>query len=303
MTNVSTNAFSMSPRPRVTVVITTYNRAPLLVEAVESVLNQTYRDFELIVADDGSTDDTAQRLSAYGSRLRYLPLAHDGRPEVVRNQAIAAARGGFFAFLDDDDLWHEEKLSGAMALLEGDPRLGYVYGDCRFLDTDGSLSPPLLSPRQRTTENVFADLLQGCFVHPSTVVIRRSVFEEVGPFPETFLCQGDYYLWLRAAHTAPVACVTEPLVYLRRYPDSLALRWRLRNLENAILVVERVRREVPLTWGQRWRSRRTLSRWHATLGLRRRSARAARRDLLRSLFMNPLQRTAWRALLKALRAG
>ena len=296
----------MTTTPRVSVIITTHNRAALLVEAVNSVLAQTYQDFELIVADDGSSDDTAARIAALAGSIRYLKLPHSGKPEVARNRAIAQAHGSFFAFLDDDDLWHEEKLARQMEVLEAEQAVGYSYCDCCFLEADGLPSgqtptplqtgPPLLLPEQKQSNAVFENLLQGCFVHPSTVVMRRSIFEAVGPFDATFVCQGDYLLWLQAARVAPVACVPEPLVTLRRSPAGLSEQRRLLNLENAILVLEALRRREALTWKQRLLSRRTLARWHVTLGLRRDSARAARSDLLRSLGLNPLQRTAWKAL-------
>ncbi len=291
----------MPTTPRVSVIITTYNRASLLQEAIESVLAQSYRDFELIVADDGSTDDTAERVAAFGDRVRYVKLTHTGKAEVGRNAAITEGRGCFFAFLDDDDLWHEEKLARQMDVLERDEGLGYAYTDCRVLDEDGSISPPLLLSQHKQSGDVFDNLLEGCFVHPSTVVIRRILFQAVGPFDESLVCQGDYDLWLRAAYAAPVACVAEPLVLLRRPPDAMSRRLQLLNVESAILVLERLRRRQQLTWRQRWLSRRTLSRWHATLGLRREPASLARRHLLRSLRLNPLQRTAWQALITTLR--
>ena len=291
----------MRPTPRVSVIITTYNRAALLKEAIESVLAQSYRDYELIVADDGSTDDTAEQMTTLVGTLRYLKLVHSGKPEVARNEAIAQARGHFFAFLDDDDLWHEEKLARQMAVLERDEGFGYAYTDCRILDADESLSPPVLPPHHKESHAVFDNLLQGCFVHPSTVVMRRTLFEAVGPFDESFLCQGDYYLWLRAARAAPVVCVPEPLVYVRRPAAGLSRQRQLLNVENAILVLERLRQQEPLTWRQRWLSRRALSRWYATLGLRREPGSLARGHLLQSLRLNPLQRTAWQALITTLR--
>jgi glycosyltransferase involved in cell wall biosynthesis len=268
----------------------------LLVEAVESVLAQTYRDFELIVADDGSGDETAARVAAFGDAVRYLALPHSGRPEEVRNQAIAAARGRFLAFLDDDDLWHAEKLARQVARLQQDRQIGYVYCDCRFLHQDGTLSPPVLPPQHKDEAATFENLLQGCFVHPSTVLMRRTLFEKVGPFSDQFFSQGDYDLWLQAAWVAPVACVPEPLVYLRHYEDGLALQRDTLNYEYAILVLEALRRRLPLTLRQRWLSRRALSRWYVHLALRREATPAARHDLVRSLRLNPLQRAAWRAL-------
>ncbi len=285
------------PGPQVSVIITTYNRSALLLEAVRSVLAQTYHDWELIVADDGSSDDTAQQMAAYAGRLRYLRLVHSGKAEIGRNRAIAQARGAAFAFLDDDDLWHEHKLQRQMALLEADEKVGYVYGNYVFLLAGGQRTAGLLLPGQMQAPTTFDKLLQGCFVHPSTVLMRRTTFEAAGPFDEELPGQGDYLLWLRAARAAPVACLSEPLVTVRRSPMGLSGRAQLSNVESAIQVLQTVRRQYRLTWKQRLASRRTLSRWHATVGLRHGSPSVARAALLRSIYLNPLQRPAWKALL------
>lgn len=284
-------------KPQVSVIIPTYRRPALLAKAIDSVLAQSYTDFELIVADDGSGDETAAQVATYGDAVRYLPLAHSGKPEVARNRAITVARGRFLAFLDDDDLWHEEKLARQMSVFKGKDEVGFSYTDARFLEEDGSLSPPVLPAQHKQSGAAFDNLLQGCFVHPSMVVMRRGLFDQVGPFNESLVCQGDYELWMQAALAAPVACVPEPLVHVRRYHRGLSQQRQLINVENAIAALSRVRARSPLTLRQRFISRRTLARWHAHLGLHRPSALEARHDLLRSLRLNPLQRRAWMALL------
>lgn len=281
-------------KPRVTVIITTYRRPTLLVEAIESVLAQSYPDIELIVADDGAHDETARRVATYGEAVRYLPLEHGGLAEPARNRAARVARGDFLAFLDDDDLWRDDKLARQMSLFAQDGRLGFVYTDCCFLNQNSSRSPPILPPEHKDSQKVFENLLQGCFIHPSTVVIRRSLFEEVGPFPETY--QGDYYVWMYAAQTAPAACIPEPLVALRHYEGSITQEKSHLMFTGAIYALERIRQELPLTLRQRWISRRTLSRWYAHVGAQEAASGADRRSLLHSLRLNPLQRRAWQAL-------
>lgn len=284
--------------PEVSVIITTYRRPALLAETIDSVLGQSYRNFEVIVVDDGSGDETAARVAAYGDAVHYLPLPHTGNLEVGRNRGAAAAAGRFLAFLDDDDLWHRLKLARQMALLENNEEAGYAYSDAWFLYEDGSTSAPVLSPRQREAGGALNTLLRGCFIYPSSVLMRREVFEQVGPFDETFGCQADYYLWLRAARLAQVVCPAEPLVYIRRGHTGRSERMSLRHVEGAILALERFRQRYPLSLHQDWLSRRTLSRFYAHLGLRRASPAAARQELLRSVRLNPLQRAAWAGLLR-----
>lgn len=291
----------MSTSPHVSVIITTYNRAAFLVEAIKSVLSQSYRDYELIVADDGSTDDTAQRVAAFGDRVSYLPLAHSARPEVARNQTIAQARGDLIAFLDDDDLWREDKLTRQVAALNAS-EAGFAYSDGRFLDPDGSVSPPRLLPHQKRNKGVFDNLLAGCFIHPSAVVIRQALLQQLGGFDERFFSQGDYDLWLRAAYTAGAVCIPEPLILIRRYTTGLSWQREAIHYQNAIRVLARLRQTHALTWRQKWRVHHTLSRWHAHLGIELLDAdrSGARRHLWQSLRHNPLQRAAWTALLTTL---
>ena len=287
---------SVDSKPAVSVIITTYRRPVMLAAAIESVLAQSYEEYELIVAADGPEERTARVAAGYGPALQYLPLNHSAKVETVRNRAAAVARGRHLAFLDDDDRWLPEKLERQMAALNRDERAGYAFSDARFLGDDGRLSPTVLAPHQRDSENAFDNLLDGCFVHPSTVVIRRSLFERLGGFDERFFCQGDYDLWLRAAHAAPVVCVAEPLVYLGRNAGSSVER-ALRNVDCAIEVFERLRHDLPLSWRQHLRSRRTLARWHAHLG-RHGEGRLARHHFRRSLQLFPWQRAAWRGLLR-----
>ena len=130
----------MTP-PVVSVVLPTYNRAALLPRAVESVIAQTYGDWELIVVDDGSTDETAAVVSAYGTKLgdRFVYLRQENRgSSAARNRGIEASRGRFVAFLDSDDEFAPTKLARQLALFERYPQLGLVYSDYSIVETDGA---------------------------------------------------------------------------------------------------------------------------------------------------------------------
>ena len=118
--------------PRVSVIIPTYNRADLLGEAIDSVLAQSYQDFEMIVADDGSTDETAMVASKYGDKVRFLALPHRGQPAAPRNAGIAAATGEYISFLDSDDLYLPDKLALQVPALDENPKVGMVYSSAHF---------------------------------------------------------------------------------------------------------------------------------------------------------------------------
>lgn len=113
---------------KVSVIIPTYNRSKLLLEAVDSVLNQTYRDFEIIIVDDGSTDDTEQKISRYAGKVTYIKQQNAG-VNAARNHGISLAKGGYIALLDNDDLWLNFKLASQVTLLNQYPEVGFVFSD------------------------------------------------------------------------------------------------------------------------------------------------------------------------------
>ena len=284
---------------RVSVIIATYNRAGLLAETLQSVLRQSFQDFEIIVVDDGSSDDTPALMSTFAERAHYLRLEHSGKPGHVRNRGIALARGELIAFVDDDDLWLPHKLKRQVPVLDSDPGLGLVFGDVQLLHADGSTSGPVLSPVQKQSPAWFDLLLAGCFVHPSTVVVRRTLIGRQGMFDESLPTSEDYDCWLRLARTTAAACVPEPLVLVRRHPASQSQASQIVNYRNAVLVLERALHHGPLTQRQRMRAHTTLARWHVHLGRLHGQAgdrATARQHMLRSLRWNPVQRSAWSAL-------
>lgn len=292
--------------PRVSVIIPTFNRATLLVDAIRSVLSQTYGDYEVIVVDDGSTDETAGRVQAVGGPVRYLRIPHSGRPGLVRNHAIELAQGEFIAFLDDDDLWFPEKLECQVRLLDRNRSVGFVYSDIRFLHPDGSASPPVLRGDQKQTLGLLTKLISNCYIYPSTVVARRRLLSEVGPLDEKLSTGEDYDLWLRLAHCTEAACVPHPLALIRRHPTSVSHQNQLRAYQNTIFVLERFLHDSSLPLRDRRRGRASLSRLNAHVGLlfsERGNRRQARARFLRSLQLNPLQRRAWRELLHTFSSG
>jgi glycosyltransferase involved in cell wall biosynthesis len=289
----------MATAPRVSVVVSTHDRASLLVEAVESVLRQSLHDLEILVCDDGSTDETAARVTALRGPIRYLRLEHTGSPARARNRGIECARGELLAFLDDDDLWHPEKLARQAAALDAEPAAGVAYTDARLLFSDGSLSGTLLSAEERRSGPLFSRLLRNCFLHPSTVLVRRDALARAGGFDESLFISEDYDLFLRLARVTRGVCVPEPLVHVRRHPASHSERSGVRSYEDAIRVLERQRGSGTLTLAERLGCRAAVARLHgraARVALESGDPAAARRHSRRSLRLNPVQRPAWSML-------
>jgi len=199
----------------VTAAIATYNRAGLLVEAVDSVLAQTYEDFELLVIDDGSTDSTREALEPYAGRLRYVRQENRGRA-AARNAAIALASGRFVALLDSDDLWLPDKLTRQVEAFERNPRAGLVHGQVELVDGSGNPLPRetaeerLLFSRAHRHGASYAGYALDCRCLTSTVMIRRDVLDRIGGYdPETELIE-DLDLYLRVLLDSEVVFLDGP---------------------------------------------------------------------------------------------
>jgi glycosyltransferase involved in cell wall biosynthesis len=211
--------------PRVSVLIPTYNRGELLLEAVRSVLAQTFADLEVIVADDGSTDGSLDAvLGLADTRVEVLRLPHSGRPAVARNAALAKAGGELVALLDSDDVWSAAKLERQVDVLEQDLSVGLVCSNARVIDETGNeIGALYLGAGETVREDTLAALLEDNFVVNSSAVARRELVERVGGFSEDIRLRGveDYDLWLRVGAVSRLAYLPEPLVAYRRHEASV----------------------------------------------------------------------------------
>jgi glycosyltransferase involved in cell wall biosynthesis len=188
--------------PKVSVVIPTYNRREWLTEAVDSVLRQSYADYEIIVADHGSTDGTAAAMKKiFGEKVRLLSLENCPLPACPRNHGIRAAKGEYVAFLDSDDLWLPDKLESQIPAMEANPEWGWSYGNAERFGPGVSPGTVETGAWQLYSGDVFRRLMLGNFIPSCTVVARRKCLEEAGGFDETAALRSaeDYELWLRLA--------------------------------------------------------------------------------------------------------
>jgi glycosyltransferase involved in cell wall biosynthesis len=235
--------------PRVSIIIPTYNRRHLLTEAIESVLRQTVADYEIIVADDGSLDGTAEMLQHRGAPVRYLRLPHSGLPGVVRNAGINIAQGNDIAFLDSDDLWAPDALEKRLAILDARPEVHLVYTDAIvFAHGTGIALHRRHAISQPAAGWIGPQLLLGDFMPTPSVIVRRAVLDVVGLFSEdpSLRCGEDWDLWLRIVARYQAAFVAEPLIRVRFHPGKITLEeeeiaWYRRHL----LLVERARAFAP----------------------------------------------------------
>ncbi len=209
--------------PLVSVIIPTYNRAGLVAEAVASVAAQTFRDFEIVVVDDGGTDDTPEVLAA-GPAVRLLRHASRRGVAAARNTGVAAARGQWLAFLDSDDLWLPDKLARQIFWLESQPGVLICQTDETWVRRGVRVNKP--RSHRQAGGRIFLPSLARCLISPSAVVLHRRLWADHGGFDETLAAAEDYDLWLRLTWRYEVALVDEPLVVKRGgHADQLSTQW------------------------------------------------------------------------------
>lgn len=194
----------------ISVIVPVYNRPELLEKAVLSVLSQTYRDFQLIIVDDCSSDSTPdiiRRLAETDSRIVPVFLRkHRGNPGAVRNEGVRRACGKYIAFLDSDDVWEEEKLALQLPLME---KYRFVHTGEKWMRLGKEVSQR--SMKFRREGDIFEDALEKCFVGPSTVMMEKKLFAEKGGFDPTLEICEDYEFWLRITATENVGYLDKRL--------------------------------------------------------------------------------------------
>jgi glycosyltransferase involved in cell wall biosynthesis len=219
------------PAAVVSVVLPTFNRLRFLGPAVESVYAQTFTDWELIVADDGSDVETRQYLQSLASRPRVgvVWLPHTGRPATVRNAALRRAGGEYIAFLDSDDLWAPSKLGRQIETLRARVNCRWSYTGFLRVDANGNPLPEeALRPWWVPYEgDIFAQVATGrAAIRTPSVLATRQLIAQAGGFDEAMLSGEDYDLWLRLALYSEVAIVDEPLVYVRYHDENHTREWQ-----------------------------------------------------------------------------
>lgn len=222
--------------PKVSVIIPAYNSMPCLVETIDCVLQQTFTDFEVIVIDDGSSDNTATWVKQVSDRrVKLISQANQGASG-ARNTGIAHASGEYLAFLDADDLWQPTKLEKQVRCLEQNPAVGLVYTWVAIVDRQGKL-----------TGRVFASEAQGNVWYAiaerniiwcgSSPMVRRQCLD-VGLFDCDLPTLEDWEMWIRIAAKYPFAVLKEPLTYYRQLSNSLSKNWQLME-QSFYLVIEK----------------------------------------------------------------
>ena len=201
-------------KPKESVIIPTFNREHVLQRAVESVLEQDFKDFELLIIDDGSTDKTIDLVNKIkgnhlnGHKIKYIKTDNFG-VSAARNLGIKYSSGKWISFLDSDDEWLSNKLSLQITLLK-DQKHNWCHGEEIWIRNGKRVNSK--NKHQKAGGDQFIRSLKLCLISPSTVLIKKEIFDEIGLFREDFPVCEDYDLWLRISSIYKIAFVKEPII-------------------------------------------------------------------------------------------
>jgi len=281
---------------KVSVIIPAYNAEKYIGEAINSVLSQMYTDFEVIVIDDGSTDETQARVKEFGELVSYYYKQNNG-PASARNFGVKKAKGEFIAFLDADDLWEPEKLEKQLNFLNRHPEIVLV---CSAIYSFGTRSKTYYLLSTKTHQgNLFRSLFLKSFIHTSSVIIKKkAIIEDVGGFKEEYRWGEDYDLWLRIAKRFPIAYLGEPLVRIRSHEQNIS-KAKISLRQNAIKIIKEY-------YDPRYISKsdyhKRLSELTIYLGrnyLKKGAKQEARAHFKDAVKLDPFRPRAWRYLFKS----
>ena len=291
---------SIGISPVISVITPTYNRADFLPEAVRSVLDQTFQDFELLIVDDGSTDKTPETLEPFlkDQRVRYEFQPNQGQ-SVARNRALEKARGQFICFLDSDNAWLPDKLEHQLAAFNQHPEVDVVYGDIVTIDEQGhELSRKNM---RRYSGHIAAHMLKDNCVSMNTAMARRVCFDEMGGMSGKRRVADDYDLWLRFSAKYRFLYLPEIFAKYRVMADQISTDKRRRFDTNEQIILDFLR-DFPEAVTEReargglaaFYSRK--ARHYACIGDRG----TAWRSIVRAIRYGPMNDIVWRAFFRVI---
>lgn len=223
----------------ISVIVPTYNRADLISETIESILNQTYKNFELIIVDDGSTDNTEEVIRKFkDSRIKYIKTDNWGGPARPRNTGIKKAKGEYIAFCDDDDIWLPEKLEKQIRVFQISNETAMLY--TRFKTIEGDVISNRIFPEngKYKSGNIFKSLYLRSFIACSSVVVKRSVLDQVGLFntDPNLIAIEDTDLWLRIALKYIIKCTDDlPLLIYRIQSQRISQGFKQKSKRSLVI--------------------------------------------------------------------
>ena len=226
--------------PMISVIITTYNRSHYILRAIHSVLNQTIENYEIIVIDDGSTDNTADVLVSLiqTKKIKYFYQQNNG-VSAARNAGVQFSQGEYLAFLDSDDEWNPDKLKSQLDFLQTNNQFRIVYTDEIWMRNNIRVNQKTI--HKKSGGNIFRACIQQCLIAPSSVFMEKKLFEEMRGFDESYLVCEDYDLWLKISSLYHIGHINEPLIIkYGGHEDQLSRKyfamdlWRIKSMANIL---------------------------------------------------------------------
>jgi glycosyltransferase involved in cell wall biosynthesis len=275
--------------PKVSVIIPTYNSAKYLPSAIDSVLKQTFKDYEIIVIDDGSTDNTKEVIDSYDHKIACIYQDNQG-PSVARNKGILQSKGEFIAFLDADDIWETIKIEEQFRIFACSEETGIVSTELSVIDETGKL----VEGRRKMIPEERGALIQELMINNvigtcSTVMVRKSCFDAVGLFDETLKVAEDWDMWLRLCKIFKHKRIAKPLVNYRIMRGSQSYYGKT-NLENELRFLDKL--FLNKEYAHKWLVKRRAYCYRyfkaARAFVENKDIRSARKYIIKSFLMNPL---------------
>ncbi|MDF5707842.1 MAG: glycosyltransferase family 2 protein [Nostoc sp. S4] len=220
--------------PKVSIIIPAYNAMTYLPETLKSILFQTFTDFEVLIINDGSTDNIVQWASELPDpRVRLIVQENQG-VATARNTGIERAKGKYIAFLDADDLWEPTKLEKQVHYLKNHPEVGLLHTSMMLIDFQGNSLGRIIT--SNAEGNALKKLLEKNTIVTSSVIVRSYCLQKVGKFNSNLRSSEDWDMWIRIATNYPLAVIKEPLVYYRQHNNNMTKNWQI--LEQDLVTIE-----------------------------------------------------------------
>lgn len=234
---------------KISVIIPTYNRQAFLKRSINSVLNQSFKPDEVILVDDCSTDETEKFVKSTFKSVTYVKMKNNSGVSAARNEGIKRARNKWIAFLDSDDEWLEEKLFEQVKEIN---RSGLKFCHTQEVWIRNGKVLKQKKKHEKLGGDVYEDCIKLCFISPSTSLIHKSIFDDVGLFKENFPVCEDYDLWLRIAAKYPVSYVQSPLINKHGgHDDQLSFKFKAMDHWRLVSLIERyLDQELPYKYKQ-----------------------------------------------------
>lgn len=223
--------------PKVSIIIPTYNREEYISETIESLLHQTYRDFEIIVVNDGSTDNTIKKLEQFGSKIKLINQSNSERA-VSRNNGVKNSTGEYVAFVDSDDIWFKNKLEKQTEVLDNNKDIILVYGQSYRINENSQKTKTAKRQKEGFSGTVFENLLFRNFIPSPTPIIRRDYFNKTYGFQTKYIPYEDWEYWIRFSLLGKFYFLKEPLAYYRIHKlqsVKLTSAEKIENVTNLLL--------------------------------------------------------------------